>query len=198
MAKTFRLYGNPGEDMYRKMDTRGNLIYSDAEVAAINEEQGRVRISGAESEMMIGLLAATNMIQTALPVLEQHALYSGVRKWFRMARSLLRKVCVAMNMKVEARQMASMCNQLRDHTISVSAMPIPGMVNISCDDLMLLCNRAMETCEMVCNCTREESKRCPVRGVMDRIPGAKDAAKEIARMDSSRCPYKGIEVELDG
>ena len=197
MAKTFRLYGNPGGDMYRKMDTRGNLIYSDAEVAAINEEQGRVRISGAESEMMIGLLAATNMIQMALPVLENHALYSGVRKWLRMARSLLHKVCVAMSMKIEARQMASMCNQLRDHTISVSAMPIPGMVNISCDDLMILCNRAMETCEMVCNCTREESKHCRLRAALDCVPGAKEQAKERSRADASQCPYKGIEMEVE-
>lgn len=197
MAKNFRIRGNPGNDLKRSMDGRGRLIYTEEEIRAINEAQGRHRISGEEAEGMMALIAATNILTPCVDTLADHARRSACLKWLRMGKTLIRKAVVMMNGKLDVRQMNAIASQMIDATISVSANPLPPMINIALEDMLHICNRALETCEMVCSCTREESKHCRLRAALDCVPGAKEQAKERARADASKCPYKGIEMEVE-
>lgn len=198
MAKQFRIHDPGGwTDGRRPMDARGNAIYTPQEVERINEAGNRRRINGHEMEAMMGLIAAGNLIITCTQALESHAQHVGALSTMRRLRTQLRNLIVRLNMGVETRQMGAIANQMTDAVITLSSVPVSAMVNIKLDDLLHICNRAMEYCGFCCTCTRDQSKDCTLRRALDCVPGAAKAAKEIARADATKCPYSGMEMEVD-
>lgn len=196
MSKQFRIQ-TPGGCPGRPIDGRGKAIYTMDEVDRINRVDGRRRVTGAEMEAMMGMIAAGNMILSCAPTLYEHAAVAGCSPTLKRLATQFRNLMVKLNMRIDVRQMGAIASQMADATITISANPVPAMVNIRLDDLLHICNRAMEQCDFVCTCTREESKQCQLRRALEVVPGAKEAAKEIARKDAGRCPYRGMEMEGD-
>lgn len=198
MAKNFRIQDSGGKtDPNRLIDLKGNAVYTPEEIDRINEIGGRQRISGEEQEAMIGLLAASKLMNLCGPILLDHAAYAGKKSQLKRLNTQFRRLMLALSQKIETRQMGAIANQMTDVNITVSASYVPAMVNIKLDDLIHICNRAMEFCDMCCTCTREESKQCELRRALELVPGVKEAGKEYARKDATRCPYRGMEMEAD-
>ncbi len=198
MAKNFRIR-DPGArtDMTRPIDARGNAVYTQAEVDKINDEGNRRRVTGAEMEALMGMIAAGNMITQCAKTLSGHAAHAGAEVTMKRLVTQLRNLIVRLNMNVETRQMGAIASQMADADITISANPRPAMINICQDDLLRICNRAMEQCDFCCTCTREQSRDCDLRKAFDKVPGAKQAAKDNARSDTGKCPYRGMEMEAD-
>lgn len=199
MAKNFRIQDQgAGTDPHRPMDARGNAVYTAEEVERINREGNRVRISGEEQEGMIGLLAASKLINLCGPIVLEHAKFVGKHSNLKRLNTQFRKLLIALSNRIDTRQMGAIANQMTDVNITVSASYVPAMVNIKLDDLIHICNRAMEYCDFCCTCTRDQSKDCALRKALDLVPGVKEQGKEYARKDATRCPYRGMEMEVDG
>lgn len=199
MAKNFRIsLGAAGPVPGMPHDAKGNVIYTAHQVAAINQEQHRRRITGHEMECMMGMVTAGNLILQTAPALYDHAAYIGKLPNLKRMVTQMRRLITKLNMAVEVRQMGAICGQMENAHITVSADYVPGWVNIRLDDLLHICNRAMEYCDMCCTCTREESKDCQLRKALELVPGVKEQGKEYARKDATRCPYRGMEMQIDG
>ena len=197
MAKNFRIsLGAAGPAPGMPMDAKGNVIYTPEQVEAINQQQGRRRITGAEMEAMVAMISAGNMMIQAAPVLFDHAAHIGKRAQLKRLVTTMRRLMTKLNMAVEVRQMGAICGQLENAKICVSAEPAARYVNIRQEDLLHICNRAMEQCNFLCTCTREESKACKLRKALELVPGVKEQGKEYARKDATRCPYRGMEMEV--
>lgn len=195
MAKTFRMK-HMGDHITMPIDARGNVVYSEKEIDRINQAFNRIRISGNEMEQMIGLISAGNLFRQCAKELEGLAEHAGAMTLLKRVSTSIKTAAVRMANCVEARQMGAIISQTDNAKLTVSAEYVPAMVNIKLDDLLGLCNVAMEQCAWSCTCTRDESKDCYLRKVLETIPGVKDQAKENARKDATRCPYKGMEMEV--
>lgn len=196
MAKQFRMK-HLGDHITMPIDARGNVIYTAEEVDRINRECNRIRLNGTEMEHMIGLIAAGNLFRQCAKELEKIADHAGTKTLLKRVCTSIKTAAVRMNNHVEARQLGAIIAQTDHAKITVSADYVPAMVNVKLDDLLGLCNAAMEQCSWSCTCTRDESKECYLRKVFDTVPGVKDQAKENARRDATRCPYRGMEMEAD-
>ena len=196
MAKQFRMK-HMGDHITMPIDARGNVVYTDEEVERINREFNRIRLNGNEMEQMIGLISAGNLFRQCAKELEKVAEHAGARRLLRQVRSTIKTVVVRMSNHVEARQLGAIIAQTDRAKITVSAEYTPAMVNIKLDDLLTLCNAAMEQCSWSCTCTRDESKDCFLRKVLEIVPGVKETGKENARKDATRCPYRGMEMEVE-
>ena len=196
MAKQFRMK-HMGDHITMPIDARGNVVYTAEEVEKINREFNRIRLNGNEMEQMIGLISAGNLFRQCAKELEKVAEHASARRLLRQVCTTIKTVAVRMNNHVEARQLGAIIAQTDRAKITVSAEYTPAMVNIKLDDLLTLCNAAMEQCSWSCTCTRDESKDCFLRKVLEIVPGVKETGKENARKDATRCPYRGLEMEVD-
>lgn len=196
MAKQFRIQ-ETSRQFVRPVDARGNMVFSAEDVAQIDAEQNRIRISGAEQEAMMAMIAAGNLFTQAVPMLEELARHAGVLPRLRQSLTIMRKAILAMNMHIAVRQMGAIASNMADSTITISANAVPARVNIPLDDLLHICNRATENCSFICTASRDESRICRLRHALDLVPGCKEASKEIARHCSDRCPYNGTQMEVD-
>ena len=198
MSKNFRIsLGAAGIVPGMPHDTKGNVIYTQEQVDAINREQNRRSISGREMECMQGMITAGNLIIQCAPVLLDHAAHIGKRANLKRLVTQMRRLFQQLNMSVEVRQMGAICGQVENAHISVNADYKSGWINIKLDDMLHICNRAMEYCDFCCTCTREQSKECQLRKALELVPGVKDQGKEYARKDATKCPYRGLEMEVE-
>ena len=198
MSKNFRISpGAAGPVGPMPHDTRGNVIYTPEQVDAINREQNRRRISGQQMECMTALVTAGNLVIQSVPPLFDLADHIGKKRQLKSLVTQMRKLFTALNMAVEVRQMGAICAQVENNHIAVCADHVPGYINIRREDMMEICNRAMEQCDMLCTCTREESKTCKLRRALEVVPGVKEQGKAYARKDATRCPYRGMEMEVE-
>ena len=198
MAKNFRIsLGAAGPVVGMPLDTKGNVIYTTEQVEQINAMQNRRRITGHEMECMQALITAGNLIINVYGDLLEHAAHIGKRANLKRLVTQMRRLFTALNMAVDVRQMGAIVGQIQNMHITVSSDYVPGWVNIKLDDLLHICNRAMEFCDMCCTRTREESKQCELRRALELVPGVKEQGKEIARKDATKCPYRGLEMEED-
>lgn len=199
MAKNFRInMGAAGPVVGMPLDTKGNVIYTPEQVELINKEQNRRRITGHEMECMQALITAGNLVINVYSDLLEHAAHIGKRANLKRLVTQMRRLFTALNMAVDVRQMGAIVGQIQNMHITVSSDYVSGWVNIRLDDLIHICNRAMESCDMCCQCTREQSKECELRKALELVPGVKEAGKDIARKDATKCPYRGLEMEVDG
>lgn len=196
MAKTFRIH-DPAGAINRPVDTRGNAIYTPEEVERINSEFNRRRLNGNEMEQMIGLVSAGNLFRSCAKHLEGHAAHTGDLAMLKRVSTQLKTIVVRLANAIECRQLGSVMSQTHNCRLTVAADPKPPMVNIDLDELLVICNQAMEQCAWGCTCTRDESRDCPLRKALEMVPGVKEQGKENARNDASRCPYRGLEMEVD-
>lgn len=197
MAKQFRIKNAMGH-YNMPIDSKGNILYTAEEVDAINAQCNRLRISGNEMEQMIGFIAAGNLLRQCAVQLSDFAKETGDLALLKRVSTQLKTIAVRLATRIEVRQMGAIMNQTDRAKLTVSAEYTPAMVNIKLDDLLVLCNQAMDTCGWNCTCTRDQSKDCPLRKVLETVPGVKEAGKEIARKDATKCPYKGLEMEVEG
>lgn len=199
MAKNFRIsLGAAGPVAGLPYDAKGNVVYTAEQVVRINQEQNRRKVSGAEMEAMVSAVTAGNILIQAAPVLYEHAAHIGKQPQLKRLVTQYRRLMTKLNMAVEVRQMSAICGQVENAKISVSAEPVARYVNIRQDDLLHICNRAMEQCDFCCTCTREQSKDCKLRRALELVPGVKEQGKEYARKDATRCPYRGMEMVIEG
>lgn len=196
MAKQFRIKNTMGH-YNMPIDGKGNILYTAEEVEAINREGNRQRLSGNEMEQMIGFIAAGNLLRQCAVQLADFARETGDLAFLKRVSTNLKTIAVRLATHVEVRQMGAIMNQTDRAKLTVSAEYTPAMVNIKLDDLMVLCNQAMEMCDMMCTCTRDESKNCVLRQALELVPGVKQQGKEYARKDATRCPYRGMEMEVE-
>lgn len=196
MAKQFRIRNTMGH-YQRLADARGNLVYTEEEVELINRENDRIRISGNEMEQMIGFVAAGNLLRQCAAELADFAKETGNLTMLKRVSTNLKTIAVRLANRIEARQLGSIMGSTDKAKLTISAEYVPAYVNIKLDDLLILCNQAMEQCNWQCTCTRDQSKDCMLRKVLETVPGVKEAGKEIARKDATKCPYKGLEMEVD-
>lgn len=196
MSKQFRMK-HMGDHITVPIDARGNVVYTAEEVEKINRECNRIRLNGNEMEQMIGLIAAGNLFRQLAKELEKVAEHAGGKTMLRRVCTSIKTIAVKMNNHVEARQLGAIIAQTDRAKITVSADYTPAMVNIKLDDLLTLCNAAMEQCAWSCSCTRDQSKDCYLRKVLETVPGVKETGKEYSRKDATRCPYRGMEMEVE-
>ena len=197
MAKQFRMK-HLGDHITMPIDARGNVIYTEKEVEQINRERNAVRLSGVEMEQMIGLIASGNLFRQCAKELEKLADNAGTKTLLKRVSTSIKTAAVRMANTVEARQLGAIIAQTDRAKITVSAEYTPAMVNIKLDDLLGLCNAAMEQCNWSCTCTRDESRECYLRKVLETVPGVKEQGKENARKDATSCPYRGMEMVIEG
>lgn len=196
MAKSFRIQNMAGH-ITSPVDARGNVLYTAEDVDAINKEFDRRRLNGNEMEQMIGLVSAGNLFRACAKDLETHADHTGNRALLRRVSAMIKTVAVRLANQVECRQMGAILAQTDGAKVTVAATPQTGYVNIPMDNLLHICNRAMEYCDFCCTCTREQSKECQLRKALELVPGVKDQGKEYARKDATKCPYRGLEMEVE-
>ena len=197
MAKNLRIRcGIPG-GINRPFDSRGNMVYTPDEVAEINRIDSRRRVSGAELSAIMGLIAAGNVLVSTAPELYDHAEHIGKQSQLKRLVTTYRHLMVDLNMHLDITQMNTIAGNMANAHISLSSNPVPPMVNIRLEDLLHICNRAMEQCDLCCTCTRDQSKDCLLRRAFDQVPGCKDTAKKYARKDATSCPYRGMEMEVE-
>ena len=194
MAKQFRIKNTMGH-YNMPIDGKGNILYTAEEVDAINAQYDRKRMNGNEMEQMIGFIVAGNLLRQCAVELADFAKETGNLTLLKRVSTNLKTIAVRLATKIEVRQMGAIMNQTDRAKLAVSAEYTPAMVNVKLDDLLTLCNQAMEQCNWSCTCTRDQSKDCMLRKVLETVPGVKEAGKEIARKDATRCPYKGLEME---
>ena len=198
MAKNFRISpgaGGPSPGM--PIDLKGNHVYTAEQVALIDQEGNRRHITGAEMEAMMGMVTGGNLMLNCAPALYEHAKHCGKLTQLKRLITTMRRLMTHLNMHVSVRQMGEICSQMENAHITVSADYVPAYVNIRLDDLLHICNRATEYCDMLCTCTREQSKDCALRRALELVPGVKEQGKQYARKDATRCPYRGMEIEVD-
>ena len=197
MAKMFRISrGAAGPTPGIMHDTQDYAIYTPEQVEALNREQDRRHVTGAEMEALICMIVGGNLIIQNAPILYEHAELRGKKQRLKSLATSIRNLMTTLNMAVNLRQMGSICTQLEKMCVSVTSEHVEGHVNIRLDQLLTICNRAMESCDLCCTCTREESKHCELRRALELVPGVKAQGKEIARKDATRCPYRGMEMEV--
>lgn len=197
MAKNMRIRCGTAGGINRPIDARGNMVYTADEVAEINRIDNRRRASGAELEAMMGAIAAGNILIAVAPMLYDHASHVGKVPQLKRLVTTFRRLMVTLNMHLDITQMNTIVGNMADAHLTVSSNPVQPYVNIRLEDLLHICNRAMEQCDLCCTCTREQSKDCSLRHAFDQVPGCKQAAKEQARKDAGSCPYRGMEMEVD-
>lgn len=177
--------------------SKGELdkCYDTKELKRLDEEQGRRRLNGAESEALIGFATASNLVNRTVPVLDTLAHELDITKRMKWLQSMLHNTVPILARKVRSSQLITIANNINDVSIILSANPTPGYCNISWADLQTICDHAMATCQMGCDKSRDESKRCPVRKALSHVPGIRDVEK--SRGNTQDCPFAGIALEWD-
>ena len=93
-----------------------------------------------------------------------------------------------------AAQNLSLQNNTKLVEITVTSQRMPAMINVSIDDMLSICDQALRMCELSCECSREQSKACPLRRALDTIPCEMGSG---AWEDAGKCPYRGLRVEWE-
>lgn len=171
--------------------------YDKKRLRELDEEQQRRHISARETEGMIYLAVADLMIASAAVMLRGHIKHSGQQKRMNMLPSMLHNAVRELSNHIESEQLITIANNVNGAEVSLTTYEKPGAMNIQYQHMQAIVNKALEGCELMCICTREESKRCPVRRALENIPGMRGAARERAQIDSTRCPYAGLVMEVE-
>lgn len=175
----------------------GADTYYDADkLRKIDQEQGRRQLNSAEVEAMVAISVARQLAEDAYTVLRNHAKLAGATRRLNMAIPMLRNANKLMSGMVAGKQLLTISNNANDVEVILSAQPMPGKINVDRNTMMHICNRAMEYCDLMCSCTREESKKCRLRAALSNVPGVKAAARANSS-DPERCPYADLVMEVE-
>lgn len=172
--------------------------YDEAALARMDEDQGRKRLNNAEVEMLIACKVSLHLLMQAYEeVLRPFAEYAGADRSLKTAISMLNNACQLMSDKTSGAQLITIANNANDATVTLSAAPTcaQGWVNIPWTSLAHIVNRALETCEMTCDCDNRESGKCVLRKAYEQVPSMLPLAREAAKQDKSSCPYRRLVCE---
>lgn len=113
-------------------------------------------------------------------------LEQGERTVLWTAQGMLDKALNTMLKRVSARQNLSVRENSKALTVAVSVKPMPMRWNMTVRDLDVLVGYALRHCSRECLMTEAESRECPLRGVLDCVPGV-EGNVDVMGM----CPYMG-------
>ena len=177
--------------------SRGELDkwYDEKALKNLDEEQGRRRLCGAEGEALIGFATADNLLDKCMPVLGDLIGESGQKRRASMISPMTRNMLYGLVRKVQANQLITIANNVNNVNITLSAVPTGGYCNIAWEHMQTICDQALATCQMGCDKSRDESKRCPVRKALDTVPGLREVRK--SRGNTQDCPYADMSLEWE-
>jgi len=177
--------------------SRGELDkwYDEKALKSLDEEQGRRRLCGAEVEALIGFATADNLLDKCMPVLGDLIGESGQKRRASMISPMTRNMLYGLVRKVQANQLITIANNVNNVNITLSAVPTGGYCNIAWEHMQTICDQALATCQMGCDKSRDESKRCPVRKALDTVPGLREVRK--SRGNTQDCPYADMSLEWE-
>lgn len=163
---------------------------TDAELQAYDEANGCERVPAKALDSLVALSGALLLIERNNELLEKTARKFGAWTLLRTAQGMLDKALTTMLKRVSARQNLSVRENSKALTVAVSVKPMPMRWNMTVRDLDVLVGYALRHCSRECLMTEAESRECPLRGVLDCVPGV-DGSVDAMGM----CPYMGQERE---
>nr|DAO63245.1 MAG TPA: hypothetical protein [Caudoviricetes sp.] len=159
---------------------------TDAELQAYDEANGCERVPAKALDSLVALSGALLLIERNNELLEKTARKFGAWTLLRTAQGMLDKALNMMLKRISARQNLSVRENSKALTVAVSVKPMPMRWNMTVRDLDVLVGYALRHCSRECLMTEAESRECPLRGVLDCVPGV-DASADTFGM----CPYFG-------
>lgn len=171
-------------------------MYDEKVLARLDEEQGRKRLSSGQVEALISMTVGQQLLRTGYDALRSHAQYAGADRRLNMAIPMAGNAISQLSDKISGEQLITISNNTQGVCITLSADPMDGQVNVSYKHLARIVASALDTCELSCTMTREESKSCPLRRAYECVPGMKLAARQNSK-DATRCPYSGLGIEVE-
>ena len=165
----------------------------------MDRDDGRLRIPNSGLEALVVLQAAAKTAERASQTVAPFVRKTGAGKMLRAhiggAARHFGCVCLSYMMcKISAAQNLSLQNNTKLVEITVTSQRMPAMINVSIDDMLSICDQALELCELTCECSREQSKACPLRRALDTIPCEIGSG---AWEDAGKCPYRGLRVRWE-
>lgn len=155
------------------------------EIQKKDEAEGRERIPAAALDQSIGMMAALRMVEHNNELMERTLKKFGCWNTMRSAEGMLRKGVRQLFSKMSHRQVDTALLNTQNAKILVSVRPEEMCVNLRMHDADVLADYAMRACNG-CMRTGAESLKCPLRDVLDCIPGV-DGDVDAMGM----CPYWG-------
>ncbi len=148
------------------------------------------RLNGAEIEGLQAMIVTWKMCEAYLPNLEALAEATGagranLRRTVRMIRNLARR----MTLDAKMTQLKAMADNMAGCSVMITNTQVnrPGQILMDLDDAETLARAALEEkCAYQCSKSAKESRRCPVREALDKLPGMRDRRKSWA----GECPYQ--------
>lgn len=166
---------------------------TDAELQAYDEANGCERVPAKALDSLVALSGALLLIERNNELLEKTARKFGAWTLLRTAQGMLDKALNMMLKRVSARQNLSVRENSKALTVAVSVKPMPMRWNMTVRDLDVLVGYALRHCSRECLMTEAESRKCPLREVLDCVPGVEGNADAMGM-----CPYMGKGEEDDG
>lgn len=157
----------------------------------MDRDDGRLRIPNSGLEAVIVLYAAEKIADRASQTVAPFVRKTGAGKMLRAHIGGIRKSLRDMMDRISTAQNLSIEHNARLSDITVTSHRMPAMINVSIDDMLSICDQALRMCELSCECSREQSKACPLRRALDTIPCEMGSG---AWDDAGKCPYRGLRV----
>lgn len=162
--------------------------------AQLDADEGRIRLQNNQMEAMIILRGCLVVMRKAVEILKPFVRKTGAGRMLMAAIGLMYKATSDMMSKVSSGQCATMDANTKGVTVSVSSVKVPAYVNIGHDDLLMIADRALESCEMYCTADCQESKSCLLRRAYEQVPMLGDLRHGAGAKD---CPYMGVRLEVE-
>lgn len=159
----------------------------------MDRDEGRIRIPNSALEAMVTLQASLVVAGKAAESMAPFVKKTGAGKMLKCHIAGMRRSIRDMLCKVSSSQNRTLQANTQLVSITVSSGRVPAMINIDVEDMEHICNRALETCELMCTCTREESKNCRLRHAFEQVASG---CVETIRQDATKCPYAGSKFEI--
>lgn len=177
----------------RYTDKNGQLMeVSEADLKAMDQREGRVRVPSAVVEASIGLCGALLIVEQNTDMIAQTARRCGCYSALRTSAGMLRRAINLLLGRISARQNLTIRENSRNLSVQISVRPTPMTYNIPVNDLLTLAAYALEHCRGQCMMSAAEARRCPLRAVLSTVPRIDYDDDGIGL-----CPYMGAAVQKE-
>lgn len=160
----------------------------------IDQSEGRVRLNGEGLEAMIVFLSMRLLLRKATESLKPFLAKTKAARMIWAVLGLLDKLADDMLNHVSVAQLKTIYANTNEIVVSLSCGKMNSYANISYEHMHALASKALESCELLCTRTREESKDCPMRKAMDHVPGI--CHRKLTK-DPTQCPYAGAAFDVE-
>lgn len=177
----------------RYTDKNGQLMeVSEADLKAMDEREGRVRVPSAVVEASIGLCGALLIVEENTKMIQKTARRFGCYNALMSAAGLLRRAVNLLLGRISARQNIAIRENCKGMAVQISVRPTPMTYNLPMRDLLTLTAYALGHCREGCLLAENEARACPLRAVLSTIPRIDYDDEGIGL-----CPYMGAAVQTD-